>query len=145
MLNIKQAIADKVSLPELIIKSVEADYPIAIGDSKKEFWMMSNLIQTKLELRRNTMELSQQVNTLNLSANAIINKLKTDIENAEDTDGKKIYSNDSKRKTELDTRLTTNQEYQTIQVDIDVLKEQQAEIDMAMSIARSYIGFLTKK
>jgi hypothetical protein len=149
MIDIKQTLADKQTLlPELINTTIRDRINAALNNPPKassEFDILSDLVSMKLDLRRLWIELHSASESKNSAVNDIINKLKLEIETAEDYDGKKIYTNDTKRKIELDLRIASEHQLIMLYASINATKLLLTELDLAESVIRSYSNFLEKK
>ena len=103
MIDIKKTLRDGFKLPETILNEyTERIKNIYVSNHQEQdgFGILAELIQLKLEIRRIGIKIHGEIESKNLHINDVINKLKIDIEAAEDDTGKKIYSNDAKRKIE---------------------------------------------
>ena len=148
MIDIKKTLRDGFKLPETILNEyTERIKNIYVSNHQEQdgFGILAELIQLKLEIRRIGIKIHGEIESKNLHINDVINKLKIDIEAAEDDTGKKIYSNDAKRKIELDTRVAADQSLTGLRSRIDSGKLLTTELDLAESILRSLTAFLEKK
>jgi phenylalanyl-tRNA synthetase alpha subunit len=122
----------------VIIKALSSD------DRKDEFNVLVDLIKTKTDIKKLRFDLNKVKDEKNNTASSLINNLKKEIENETDDAGKKVYSNDAKRKTELEVRLAKSNEYQGIQKFNESLSENMFKLDLAESTVRSLSNFLEK-
>jgi len=149
MTNIKEALMlNKASVAEMILKEYTGRITGMLAQenprSVDHFGILAELLNLKLECKRFWIDIHEKIESANLENNAVINKLKVEIEAAADHDGKKIYTNDIKRKAELDERVNADQSFTSRQHIITSGRLLQAEVDLAESIIRSLISFLEK-
>lgn len=77
----------------------------------------------KLEL--DIFDIQKEIEGLQRGIQKVENQLLDDIENASDVEGKKMFTNDRKRKSELDKRAQTHTTYLDLTLKIDKYREAQ--------------------
>lgn len=65
------------------------------------------------------------------------NAIKSDINNEVDSNGKKVYSNESARKIAFEQELTKNKELKTLHNEYDMLLNRKALLDIDLEVARN--------
>lgn len=111
-------------------------------DKKVLFNVFNSLIERKLLLKHLQIDLVAQNLILSEGLATLETSTMATVTDAKDTAGKLIYTNDSKRKAAAALILDALPDYKQFNMDYKQNKLTAFEIDMSLSVVRSYMGFI---
>ncbi len=146
MIDIQEVMQDNnLSIADAVMKEYDKRIQVAIDNRNLEWNVFSELIKLKSELKIESINKRIRMDLEHHDLKEIEINIANGIAAAEDKDGKKIYTNDSKRKAALLAALPINKKYQDALKSIADIKSNLNEIDLGLSIVRSYAGFIQNK
>jgi polyhydroxyalkanoate synthesis regulator phasin len=100
---------------------------------------MKELAQEIMDMQLENLTNRRRVNELELETKRILLNMQKQIAEAVDESGKKLFSNDTLRKAELDSRLATATEYKTLENQIEALRENIQVTDIKVEFKKNLL------
>jgi len=108
-------------------------------------------VEVEKKAKLDTLELNKKIIEMENALENMELAVKTEINNAVDTDGKKIFTNEAGRTTELANRMKANVEYnklseeiQKVKFDVKVKEIETATIAHYISIGKIYLPLIAE-
>lgn len=114
----------------------------AVGNEVTRSQVFLDLIGEQIDLADAVYNKKLAKADIDQSMSSISNTVATAIEAEEDVAGKKVYSNDLKRKLELTSRLSNDQSYQSLLKQFDVASMEIDDFSRCLSLYSDMISFV---